>query len=403
MSIPTTPRKLSHDTFDAYVGLLPLQGAATSALALVKVTFTFSGSGVVAPAPPEPLNLSPLGVTGPCPIPHDTDFWPEKAATDVVVLGNAQPYSNTPVERMTVRIAVGAAEKRIAVSGRRTLVRAGAGVRIGPPRPFTQIGLGPENAYGGMGLRTSVGEAAADLPGDLLFGLEAPGRYPRNPAGKGYVVGEAPSGEIELPNLEDPTDLLTEDRVIVPEPALWYRQPLPWHTGWTSPGAFPRCVHLFRGDTRYPGPEDERMPEVQRGYLRSGYRTGRTAAMDPAFCQQASLGLVIPRASGGEPVALEGCSPHAPEIRFALPAPPRIRLACETACFNGPGHVHTVILRPDEGICVMVSAARLELPRTFVPGIHKRIPVTLTVDGGAPIAFEAPPTWKELRGRGSAR
>lgn len=55
VSIPTTPRKLSHDTFDAYVGLLPLQGAATSALALVEVTFTFSGSGVVAPAPPESL------------------------------------------------------------------------------------------------------------------------------------------------------------------------------------------------------------------------------------------------------------------------------------------------------------------------------------------------------------
>ncbi len=96
-----------------------------------------------------------------------------------------------------------------------------------------------------------------------------PGVYPRNPWGKGYVVRPGPWDDVWVPNLEEPSDLLSADRLVVGDPTLWYRQPLPWYLGPVPVLTFPRYTHLVADtDAWFPGPQDESMPEVRRGYLR---------------------------------------------------------------------------------------------------------------------------------------
>jgi hypothetical protein len=367
-----------------------MKGPAARAYVLVKQVYSF-GDGSPKIAPAEPLVLSGPG-DGPPPL--GADFWPRKPRTDVVVLGEARPPRGVIAREMMVCIRVGAAEKKIAVFGPRRISRAGAGVRVSAPDPIERVPLDASHAYGGLDPRWLAG------PGEVLQGEEVeiavdhPGAYPRNLWGRGYLVGEPPAGDIEMPSLEDPADLLSEERLIVREPAAWYEQPLPWHAGWTSGWCFPRRLGFLGADTLFPGPDDERMVEVRRGYLAAGYRSRPPRLLDPEYAQEASHGLVVAGLRGGEAVSLQGVDPAAPEIGFELPAAPELTLACEGARETAPGKLHSLVIRPAERKLAMVLGAELALPRTFLPGVHKRIPVSATVDGGAPIWFETPPTWK---------
>src|ERR1035437_3273348 len=93
-----------------------------------------------------------------------------------------------------------------------------------------------------------------------------PGLYPRNPVGKGYLVLPDPIEGVELPNLEDPADLLTPERLVTRQPELWFRQPLPWCFEWTVGLTFPRCLYLGL-DAWFPAPDGAPLGEVQRGYI----------------------------------------------------------------------------------------------------------------------------------------
>lgn len=383
-----------HDTYDAHVGLLPVKGAATHAFALVKRVYSFD-AGTCVPAESEALDLGPLSSSKPAPLPLGADFWPRKAATDVVVRGAACAPTGSLASRMLVTIRVGIAEKRIAVAGRRVISSAGSGVRVSAPDSVTEIPLDARHAYGGLDPRVSIDPAHGFTLGDVQMSPDHPGAYPRNLWGKGYVIGQPPDQDVEMPNLEDPDDLLSEGRIIVGEPSAWYAQPLPWHADWTVLSDFPRRLRLLGGDAWYPGPEDERMVEVRRGYLPNGYRSKIGQLVDPGIAQEATYGLVLHGLRGGEAVSLAGVDPDVSELCFSLPAPPRMELVCEGAREAESSRIHSVVFRPRERKVVLVFGAELSLPRTFVPGIHKRIPVSLCVDGGEPIWFETPPTLRE--------
>ena len=64
----------------------------------------------------------------------------------------------------------------------------------------------------------------------------SPFRYPRNPAGRGYLVelDPAASDEFLLPQLEDPSDLVTPERLLCDWIESWHRMPLPQATGWVN-------------------------------------------------------------------------------------------------------------------------------------------------------------------------
>ena len=160
--------------------------------------------------------------------------------------------------------------------------------------------------------------------------FDHPGLYPRNPVGKGYLVLPDPVDGIELPNLEDPADMLTAERLIARKPALWYRQPLPWCFEWTVGLTFPR--YLFMGvDAWFPSPDDSALPEVHRGFIPAHLRRQLEKDHDLAagYRQEASLGMVLGTPLAGQPVTLTGMHPEEPIITFTVPPAPSIEIEVE--------------------------------------------------------------------------
>lgn len=398
----TNERTPARGEYDAVVdlGSTPEQGSYV--YSLVKRTYAMENNGLTL-VEAEPLfhdhrdeDLEPRIVAG-------TDFWDQKQFTDFVVLGSAFAPGGNPVPQREVSVRVGGVEKRLAVFGKRAITWSDGGApRIDPPGPFIEMPLTAERAYGGIDWRVALPEALLEDP-LVSSQLEAdhPGMYPRNPFGKGYLVepGEVP--KLAAPNLEDPKDLLTPDRLIVKDPRVWYKQPLPWHLDWVHPMSFPRNVHFAGGmDAWFEGPEDASMPEVARGFLMPNYRQVMEArALEqgphPCFFQGASHGLVLPSLQGAEPVVLTGMHPEQEELRFSLPRPPDLRITIEGDEQAVQPRLHHVVCRPTENRVTAVWGGTREMTRMFIPGIHKHIPISLSVDGDTPVSYETPPTLKD--------
>ncbi len=390
-------RKPSRETYDAEVDVVVTPGDTGFAQAWIKLTHSAAG-GSCAPAEPEPLlhdlrdpDSEPRTQPG-------TDFWWYKEATDVVVRGSA--FAPAPGARtMEVSVQVGQVSKRVAVFGPRAVTWADGRPRVADPEPFEAVPMTWDNAYGGVDIRVTPDDPD-DLMTQLMLEVDHPGRYPRNAAGFGYMVlpGELP--EVFMPQLEDPDDLLTAERLVVGDARKWYLQPLPWCLDWVHPETFPRNV-LFSDavDAWYPGPEDAGMPEVRRGYVMEGYRTMMKqrdeAGPHPRFCQGASHGLVLDGITGGEPVVIRGMHPERSEVSFSLPAPPQLEITVEGDRQAVEPRLHSVVCWPAEEKVTMTYAARRPLTRPFIPGVHGKIPVSLSVNGDAPIEYETPTPVRE--------
>jgi hypothetical protein len=395
-------RKPARETYDAIVDITPSKGIATRAYVLVKFTFSIDDESLRLDAP-EALRhdfrnegLEPRLRPG-------SDFWMAKQATDFVIQGSAFPPGGRPVERMTVSAQIGSTTKKIVVFGRRIVQWDSAGrPRIMPTDLFDEIPLTYENAYGGIDWRVPIGE---DDPNTISAELRVdhPGLYPRNPFGKGYLVGpEQPAEPVEMPNLEDPDDLLSPERLVTADPKLWYLQPLPWCYEWVQALTFPRYIFFMSEiDAWFPGPEDNGMPEVKRGFLIPNYRSVMAAhslenGIHPCFFQEASYGLILPNLKENTPVVLESMHPYRHQICFNLPAAaPRIEIGVDGDCEPVRPLLHSIVCRPAEMRLTMIYSGHRELPRKFIPGIHKEIPVSAHINGDVPINFQAPRTVKD--------
>ena len=394
-------RKPVSDVYDAVVDLGSSAELGPYAYLLVKFTYDVSGGSCVLTAP-EPLrhdirdeNLQPRLKAG-------TDFWVDKIMTDVVVRGSAFALSGIPTTEMNVSVQVGSFVKRISVFGRRKIIWDKHGKpRIEDPEPFLEMPLTYENAYGGIDWRVPV-ENADSLEMQVILQTDHPGMYPRNPFGKGYLVVDGEVPEMEMPNLEDPEDLLTEERIITKKPELWYKQPLPWCFDWVHPYTFPRYIYFYElVDAWFPGPEDENMPEVKRGFLPPGYRSvmkgrGFDEGPHPMFYQEASYGMSFAHLNPGEKISISGMNQEKEVVSFNLPSEkPLLEIEIEGNREAVEPKLTSVECFPGEEKVSLVYVAIRELHRLFVPGIHKHIPVKGFVDGGMAIEYEAPPTMKE--------
>ncbi|WP_437287019.1 DUF2169 family type VI secretion system accessory protein [Sorangium sp. So ce406] len=401
----TAERTPVRDTYDAVLELGPWEGVRPTAYVLVKKTFTTAGRSCEL-APPLPLLNDPRDETLAPRLPAGVDFWPGKAATDFVVRGAAYAPGGRPTTQMLVEASIGAASKRIAIFGRRE-IRWTAGGRpvVDDPEPFTVMPVIWELAYGGTDPRVELqGEVSLTQLAMASTGIDHPGTYPRNPLGKGYLVELAPLHGAELPNLEDPRDRLTAERLVTRDPALWYRQPLPACFDFVPPLAFPR--HLGFGSSVepwFPAPDDEQLPEVRLGVLPAGYRAARAPGLSPRFFQEAPPGFVLDSVRGDEVVHIEGMHAERPSIEFTLPRAPSIEFTLEGRRVPVVPRTHTILVEPAVERVSLVYGATVGLPRTFVPGIHKYIPIAVTVDGDRPIHYEAPPTLRDRTSSTSGR
>jgi hypothetical protein len=400
------PRKPARPLYDAVVELEPKPKGEVPAFAYVLVKTTYAiANGRAVLTEPEPLlfdiyrdetldpNLPKL--------PTGSDFWITKAATDVVIQGSAYAPKGRPVPRMEVSARIGQLTKRIAVFGRRAVTWTADGrIAIGTPDPFTEMPLAYFNAYGGLDPRVLVPEPDREEYMRLsALGLtfDHPGAYPRNLIGKGYLVSPEPMENFEMPNLEDPDDLLTRQRMVVGSPELWYKQPLPWCFDWTNPLMFPRL--LYGGmDAWFPCTNDAALPEVRRQLLPNelAQRMQRTPAIGIEYYQEASLGMVVRQPLAGREVVLSGMHPEESVVSFTIPADPAIEIEIEGRRMPVKPRITNLVVRPAEKKFYTVHFARTaDLPRSFIPEIHKDIPLAARIANDVPVKYQCPPTVRD--------
>ena len=268
----------------------------------------------------------------------ENDLAPYKLKTDVVAIARAYAPGGNPTREMGVGLAVGDYRKVIRVVGdRRCLYRSERAPAFTDPDPFTEMEIRYERAYGGIDMR--------DDPVRMF-------PYPRNHQGVGFVLAntrEAVEG-LRLPNLEDPDDLLTPERVVLGEPERWNGQPLPQGFGWFQRTWYPRCS--FVGSV--PGflDPDEVMREETLGLVPQRQialaRRFKLPGFDVRFNNGASLGLALPHLRGGEIVRLRNLTRDG-ALDFYLPSDaPRLMLDIGLGENTLEPALHTVCIRVEE-------------------------------------------------------
>lgn len=383
------------NNISARLTVIPLPGRRPAAAVWVKGSFDITCAGGLRPsAEAAPLAGDPLDPeAGNCGL---SDLWPVKERPDLVVQGSAFAPGGRPVRAMEISVSAGGRHRRVAVFGRRTITWTAPGrVIISAPEPFVQMPATWQNAYGGIDWRTPVAEPTSALE-QLRLERDHPGLYPRNPFGKGYLIQQGEVPAMEMPNLEDPDDLLTADRLLTGTPERWYGQPLPACFDAAPPVSFPRCLFFADGcDAWHPAPEDAAMPEVAAGLLPADYRAmmrGRPLehGPHPRFIQEAAPGLTLPGLVPGSPVTVRGMHPRRAEVGFALPSAPRLILEQASGAVPLTPRLHTVLVRPAEAKVTLLHAATCRLERRYLPGIHRKIPLSVAVESGPTLTYQAP-------------
>jgi hypothetical protein len=160
-------------------------GVSVRGLLVVKATLQFQ-KGSWQPAP-EQLPIWELDEKGPPFFEKDVMF--QKGGVDLIVLGSARAAAG-PVTQMEVSVRVGDWSRSLAVIGDRTWVQQRKTFVASAPKPFTEMPIVWENAYGG----TTLDHEGSAAPS------------PFNAVGKGYTLPN-PKSQVEgvpLPNIEDP-------------------------------------------------------------------------------------------------------------------------------------------------------------------------------------------------------
>ena len=363
-------RQLSIETPTGMEGMeaqLP-GGSLFALLVLAKRTYAFDVDGRIWPAESQ-VHLyedcvddpaSPLGL-----MLHDSDLYPFKPLTDVVVLGHAYPRRGE--RSFEAAITIGKHRKVLSVLGERSAGLDHLGrVRFSDAQPFTgAVPLTMALAYGGSDVAAEARygnpyEEARDLLGDDEAVAEAsPYRYPRNPFGRGYLVEvtRASFDHFQLPQLEEPTGRLHPEQLAAGSPDLWPRMPLPWTLGWQEPSLFPRCA--CAGLPTEHAPLSQHYTEVRRGFYPKSVFTALLAdsesdpdleRVSPYFANGASLGLAR-RVGPGEAIELVRLHPSRENVRFNLPnVPPRLFVdGREGALLETRPRLHSVVVEPDAG------------------------------------------------------
>ena len=273
-----------------------------------------------------------------CTVLHEDELAPYKPATDVVVIARAHAPEGKPVAEMNVGVEVAGRRKLLRVTGDRiTEYRPGALPSISDPVPFTTMPIRYERAYGGKDLRSRP---------------DAPFYYPRNPLGRGaalYNIREAVEG-LRLPNIEDPDDLLTPERIVLEDERNWNNQPLPQGFGWFQKTWYPRCS--FVGAAPSYVASDEIMREEELDLVPSGQialaRGFRLPSFDVRFNNGASLGLAVRSLAPGALIRLARLTPEG-LLSFTLPGDwPAIMLDIGLGENSLPVALHTVSVQVEQ-------------------------------------------------------
>lgn len=297
---------------------------------------------------------------------HESDFVPFKLGTDVVLNGQVHAPGGRPVPACWATFQVADRLKRLWVQGDRVARHVpDAAPGFTEPEPFETMPLRYERAYGGTDVHSDRRAACA---------------YPRNPTGRGFAVANTPQSVdgLPLPNIEDPNDLLTPERLCAGEFSRWTGQPAPAGLGWTGKTWMGRCqfAGVMPGDRATEQEMRHAYAQLVPADQREAYLQLGLPDMDFRFFQGASPGLSLPFLQGGEWVATENLSPEG-VLRFALPGEqPAIGLDIGAGEQRPPVVLHTVMIRMEERQLDLVWRAAVPYPgRDWLPRMRRMVVV----------------------------
>ena len=301
------------------------------------------------------------------------DKYAFRDATDLVVQGFAHTYGRSTTQT-TVSLALRDLRRKIVVHGNRRGEWVGGGPQVGDAAAFDRIALRYENAYGGFDAHALarygyVGREALRFtrPAWRTDG-DTPFHYPRNPAGRGYLVElcrESFEG-LELPNLEEPSDPLTPDRLVVASEHAWLAAPQPAAWDWQDPLWFPRCAYL--GYARPVDGDAKTCREIERGWapddlLEIEPLLQSQAPMRQEFAQGASPGLAIADFRPDETIMLSNVHPRRPRFGVQLPGEvPEVVFQLDgSGKETATPTINSVVLCPEQDRCVVVWSCRIPI------------------------------------------
>lgn len=293
---------------------------------------------------------------------YESDFIPFKVGTDVVLNGKAYAPRGVPTESCIVAIKVADRRKDMRVIGDRVarFVKDGTPI-FTDPVPFETMELRYERAYGGI-----------DVYSDKLTSYP----YPRNPLGRGFALTntEQSVDNLALPNLEDPTALLTPERLCLENYGQWEQQPFPAGLGWFPKTWFPRAqlAGILPADRSTEQELRQAYAKLVTADQREAYVKNGLPDMDFRFFNGASRGLAMPYLKGGEQIATANLSPEG-IVSFQLTDDaPRIGLDIGFDMQEPQVVMHTVMIRMDERQVDVVWRGAVPYPgRDWLPQMRK--------------------------------
>jgi hypothetical protein len=269
---------------------------------------------------------------------YEAELVPYKPCSELILIGKAYAPTGRTVESMEVSLSVGSMTKTIYVLGERECRHIpGRPPAFTEPRPFREMEIRYERAFGGK---------------DEISDPQIPLSYPRNDMGCGFVlknIREKVEG-LSLPNLEDPNDLITPERIILEDPYRWNSLPLPQGFGWMHRSWYPRSS-LIGSLPPFVDP-DEVMREEALGLVPRRQvalaRQFKLPSLHPFFQNGASIGLAFSSFSGTEPIRLSGLTPCG-TLAFELPGDkPKLMLDIGLGEHGLEPFLHTVCVRSDD-------------------------------------------------------
>lgn len=288
---------------------------------------------------------------------HDSDLYPLKNFTDVIIKGTAR--NKQSVGKFLVQAQVGRYLTEIMVVGNRKAYLSHSNkIEFTAPEIIKEVPLRYDYAYGGVDVEAEKKiilpdpEIVKQLPPGLDLLAKSLFRYQRNPAGKGFIVQKNPASfeNLELPNLEDPGDLLTPENLLTGDENRWHEMPVPRCTDWVDHGFFPRFAYL--GVAKVFEHPPHRLKEIINKWADEGLlnNTRSLLPLNMRFANGASLGLQLPYLFPGEAVRLINMHPQMSDLKFHLPLEyPKIWVdGRKGKLLETRPVIHSVVIEPDE-------------------------------------------------------
>jgi hypothetical protein len=240
---------------------------------------------------------------------HESDLVAFKPLTDVILHACARTPKGKQALFMDVGISIGRITRILRVLGDRRVIVTATGFGFTDPEPFDCMRLDCSRAYGGVDAKSKPGTDLA---------------YPRNPVGKGFITSHAPEAlqNLSLPNLEDVTNLLRPQNLLVDGFEKWTQAPVPVFFGYVSRNAHPR--YLQAGFSRREQVDAEVSRQIQLAELEEVGAAGQSPPpgpaplMNPEFFNGAPPGLRFPYLRGDETIVLKNMDAAHADFEFRL-------------------------------------------------------------------------------------